>query len=88
MPLERNEHVSQRCLQLRQSLPSDPQHLTRVDIEILMGQNISKAHDALPILLGKLILQGVACELVLLLHGFAQRKVLHADGIKEQPTRF
>jgi hypothetical protein len=53
-----------------------------------MGQNISKAHDALPILLGKLILQGVACELVLLLHGFAQRKVLHADGIKEQPTRF
>jgi hypothetical protein len=46
-----------------------------------MGQQIPKTHDAFPVLIGALILQGMVCELIQLFHRLTKSKVLHAYGV-------
>ena len=76
----------QCLLQLRQCVPCDPEYLARINIEILVGHHITKAHDALPVLLWNLILQGIARELVELFDSLTESQVLHAYGIQKEPS--
>jgi hypothetical protein len=40
----------------RQGFPCDPENQPRIDIEVLVSQNITEAHDPFPVLIGNLFL--------------------------------